>query len=130
MNKIQKQKGALLTMGIVSLVLAVLAIVGGVALIFNGAKMASNDGSNVGSILMVVFGAILCILFVVLLVLGIYGVFVATAIKATQGSVKQGNIAKEGGAVNMRKCDKCGTELKDGDAVCPNCGKKVEDMQK
>lgn len=129
MNKIQKQKGALLTMGIVSLVLAVLAIVGGVALIFNGAKTVSRDGSNVGSILMVVFGAIFCILFVVLFVFGIYGVFVASAEKATQGSIKEGNIAKDGGTVNMRKCDKCGTELKDDDTVCPNCGKKV-DMQK
>lgn len=129
MNSIQKQKGGLLFLGIGALVLSILSIAGGVALIVNGAKAVAEQVS-VGGIVMLVFGVILCILFVVGFIFATYSIFVGVALKATKGSIKQGNIAKEGGTVNMVKCDKCGTELKTGETACSNCGKKVEDMNK
>jgi RecJ-like exonuclease len=60
---------------------------------------------------------------------GIKFTWVGTALTATTGSVKQGNIAKDGGTVNMVKCDKCGTERKDGETVCSECGKTFEDKK-
>lgn len=123
MNKIEKQKGGLLGLGIASLIGSVIVIALGVVLIIGGALNLAENVPTAG-IIMLVFGGICCILFFATLIFGIYAVWVSVSLKATQGSIKEGNIAKEGGTVNMRKCDKCGTELKDGETVCSNCGKE------
>lgn len=123
MNSIQKQKGALIAVGVVLLVLAVLSGVFGVILIVSG---AGNITTTAG-IVKLVFGIILLLLTLVFVPTGVKCVWVGSALKATQGSIKQGNIAKEGGTVNMKKCDKCGTEIKEGETVCSNCGKPYKE---
>lgn len=119
MNSIQKQKGALIGVGIALIILSILSAVFGIILIVSG---SSNLGVASG-IIKLVFGIILVLLTFALCPAGIKCVWVGSALKATQGSIKQSNIAKEGGTVNMKKCDKCGTEIKDGETVCSNCGK-------
>lgn len=126
MNTIKKQKGALISFGILSFILAILSSVFGVILTIKGASTVSEGAG----IVKLVFGIILIIAFIPLVIFAIKATFVGFSLTATEGSIKQGNIAKQGGTVNMKKCDKCGTELKDGETECSNCGKKIEDIKK
>lgn len=128
MNTIQKQKGWLMGLGIGLMVLSIILICCGVPLLVGGIHAVSDaaNSSSAGGVVMIVFGALMCILFAPGLILGIYYLWVGGYLSATKGSIKQGNIAKEGGTVNMVKCDKCGTEIKAGETVCSNCGKPVE----
>ena len=122
MNTIKKQKNMLICLAIVLLLLGVGCAVFGVLMLIKG---IANAGDVTG-ILRIIFASLLLILFIMLTLIGIRWLWVGTALKATEGSIKEGNIAKEGGTMNMKKCDKCGTELKDGETVCSNCGKKFE----
>lgn len=126
MNKIQKQKGGLLVLGILSLIGSLLLIALGIVLLVSGIKTLASDGALVGGILKTVFGGLMVLLFFPAIGFGIYATWISLSLKATHGSIKEGNIAKEGGTVNMRKRDKCGTELKDGETVCSNCGKEFK----
>ena len=122
MNSIQKQKGALIGVGVVLLVLGALSVAFGVLLIISGISSISS----VSGILKLVFGIILALLFIAFVPTGVKCVWIGSSLKATTGSIKQGNIAKDGGTVNMKKCDKCGTEIKEGETACSNCGKIYE----
>ena len=122
MNSIQKQKGWLIGLSIAMLVLGVVALVVGVILLVSGILAIPE----LAGILKTVFGGILVLLGLVGIPVGIRWAWVGLVLKATKGSIKQGNIAKEGGTVNMKKCDKCGTERKEGEEVCSNCGKNFE----
>ena len=120
MNSIQKQKGWLVGLSVAAIIIGALMLVFGIILLVKGIPAIQE----VSGILKVVFGALLILLGLGAIPLGIRWAWVGLALKATQGSIKQGNIAKEGGTVNMIKCDKCGTELKNGETVCSNCGKQ------
>lgn len=122
MNSIQKQKGWLIALGVVLLVLATVSAVFGVILLVGGISKISESAG----VIKLIFGIILILVTVLFVPTGIKCVWVGSALKATQGSIKMGNIAKDGGTVNMKKCDKCGTEIKEGETVCSNCGKPYE----
>lgn len=124
MNKIQRQKGGLLLLGIIAFVVAVLFVVFGILLLVKGIGNVADGATLAVGIIEIVFGVIMCLLFFPAIIFAVYALSVTLALKATVGSLKMGNIAKEGGTINMKKCDKCGTELKDGENVCSNCGKK------
>lgn len=122
MNTIKKQKGALIGLGVFALVASILLIVFGVLLIVKGA----TNLEQTSGIVKLVVGIVMALISMPLCVCGIKMVWVGAYMTATTGSIKMGNIAKEGGTVNMKKCDKCGTELKDGETKCSNCGKLFE----
>ena len=122
MNKIEKQKRALIILGIVIIALSVLSLVFGIVLTVSGAK----DLSETINIIKLVFGILLILVSIPFGWASIKYIWVGAYLTATKGSIKEGNIAKEGGTVNMKKCDKCGTEIKDGETVCSNCGKAIE----
>ena len=122
MNSIQKQKRLLIGLGIGLIVIAVL-------LVFSGGYLTAKGAIDLGSvagIVKLVFGILMLVGFFPAIMGGIKFIWVGYSLVATMGSIKQGNIAKDGGTVNMKKCDKCGTELKDGQTECPECGKKFE----
>lgn len=123
MNTIQKQKGGLIGLSVFLLVIAALLLTFGVILTIKGAA-SLNETSG---IVKLVFGILMLVLSIPSCLLGIRFIWVGFALKATEGSIKMGNIAKDGGTVNMKKCDKCGTERKDGETECSNCGKVFED---
>ena len=123
MNSIKKQKSMLIGLGVLFVVISVLFLVFGILLTLTGIKNISNA---IG-IVKLVFGILMIILFVPAGWTGIKFIWVGSVLTATIGSIKQANIAKEGGTVNMKKCDKCGTEIKDGETECSNCGKPVKD---
>ena len=122
MNTIQKQKAWLIALGAIICAVSILLMVFGIILTVGGAK---NLSSTIG-IVKLVIGIIMTLASVPVLVTGIHYVWIGCAMTATKGSIKMGNIAKENGTINMKKCDKCGTELKDGETECLNCGKKFE----
>ena len=115
MNKIQKGKTGLMTMGILSLLLSVLSVVGSVLLIINS---VTNGVSVVG----LIFGILLALIFIPLFIIGVYFVWVGAVIVATQGSVAEDN--EGNGTMNATLCAKCGQKLTT-EAFCPNCGAKT-----
>ena len=123
MNTIKKQKGLLIGLGIFALVASILLLVFGILLTVKGA--GSTDTTK--GIVKLIFGIIMIVLTFPVGFVGIKYVWVGCYMTATEGSIKMGNIAKEGGTVNMKKCDKCGTERKEGETECSNCGKHFED---
>lgn len=125
MNKIQKQKGCLVALGVVAIVLGIGLLVGGIILLVSGIK-GVIDASSIGQILKIVFGIIMILLSVPVVWFGIKSTWVSSAVVATQGSIKEGNIAKEGGTINMVKCQNCGTEVIDGETVCRECGREIK----
>ena len=122
MNTIKKQKIMLIGLAIGLLVLGIGCAVLGILLLVKGIATAGD----VSGILRIVLSCLVLILFCLLVFIGVRWLWVGIALKATEGSIKEGNIAKEGGTVNIKKCGKCGTVLMDNEKVCPNCGKKFE----
>lgn len=125
-NSIEKQKGALLGLSIASIILGLVAIVVGIILIVSGATVVATKGLEGG--LKIGFGVLLVILFFPFEGFGLYSLFLGVSVKATKGSIKQGNIAMNG-TVNMLKCKNCGTEVEPGQAFCPKCGKSLSDKK-
>lgn len=122
MNKIQKQKGLLIGLGVAFIVISVLLLVFGIILTVNGA----NKLPETWGIVKLAIGVVMIIVSIPFGLGGIRGIWIGLYMTATKGSIKEGNIAKEGGTINMIKCDKCGTEIKDGETACSNCGKPFE----
>lgn len=123
MNKIQKQKEMLIAIGIILLALSIGLVVGGIVMLTAGIP-AIADNNLVNGVVLVVFGIVSLVLFLPALGIGIYCTWLGFYTSATKGSIKQGNIAKEGGTVNMQKCDRCGTEKAEGQTHCSECGKE------
>ena len=121
MNSIQKQKVLLIGLGVVFIVIAILLASFGGFLTATGAVSLNTTAG----IVKLVFGILMLLGFFPCVWAGIRFIWVGAVLIAVRGSIKMGNIAKEGGTVNMKKCDKCGTELKEGETECSNCGKKV-----
>lgn len=109
MNKIEKQKVALIIFGFICLVLGICSIVGAVAL-FTSARWYT-----------IILGILLVILFILLILLSVYFLWVGFAQVATKGNLMQGNITKNG-TVNAKLCSKCGNVLPEGAVCCPKCG--------
>ena len=122
MNSIQKQKVLLIGLGVVFIVIAMLLASFGGFLTATGAVSLNTTAG----IVKLVFGILMILGFFPSVWAGIRFIWVGAVLIAVRGSIKMGNIAKEGGTVNMKKCDKCGTELKEGETECSNCGKKIE----
>ena len=122
MNTIEKQKRALIILGVVIIALSVLSLIFGIILTVTGAKNLSETIN----IIKLVFGILLILVSIPFACASIKYIWVGAYLKATQGSIKEGNIAKEGGTVNMKKCDKCGTQIKEGETACSNCGKEIK----
>lgn len=126
MNRIKKNKGLLIGLGVACLVLFVAFIFLGVWLLVGGIKGVVTDASA-GNILKIVFGALLALLSIPCLIFGVQCTWIGGSLKATEGSIKEDNIPKQGGTVNMLKCDKCGTERSASDTQCKECGKVFEE---
>ena len=114
-NKIEKQKGVLLGFGILVLVLALGAIIGGIVLL---ATMANKEGATLA--LHIAFGILLILGSLFLIVVGVRIVWIGGALKATHGSISEENLAKEK-SPTTKVCPKCG-ELTLSHHVCSNCG--------
>ncbi|MGM9970321.1 MAG: zinc-ribbon domain-containing protein [Anaeroplasma sp.] len=125
-NSIVKQKRALIGLSIGSIILGIIALVVGIILIVSGATVVVDKHLEGG--LKIGFGILLIIGFLFFDIFGFYTLFIGSAIKATNGSIKQGNIPMNG-TVNMLKCKNCGSEVEYGQAFCPKCGKSLSDKK-
>ncbi len=119
MNKIRKNKSALIAIS-TALIVAGLAmfVVGIILAVKNIDKLISVTSGS--SIALIVVGVLLVILGVVAFAVGFTFLWTGLSLKATDGSIAQDNLAM--GTVNMTKCAKCGTELKSEAEYCPHCG--------
>lgn len=115
----------LMTFAILTIILSLALISGGIVLIVFGA----TSGETAKIIWMCLVGGVLAIIGLVLVAFSIIMFFTSTSmIKVEQGSVKDGNRAI--GTVNVVKCDKCGEELPDNATFCSKCGTPVERTKK
>ena len=125
-NSIEKQKHALVGISIAIAIISLIGVIGGIILIVCGAKTVMDEHLAGG--LKIGFGVALVLIGGYFLVLGIYMLLVGSAVKATKGSIAEGNIPKAG-TVNMIKCKNCGAEVKEGEAFCNVCGKSLSDKK-
>ena len=122
MNKIVRGKKGLIWVGIACFALAILGLVSGILILVSSAKSIAVAVS-VGNVFGVIGGIVLCLMSFGFIAAGIYFVWIGNAIKAINGSIKEGDLCK--GTVNMKKCPECGSEIADGDKVCGQCGESL-----
>lgn len=118
-NKIEKQRTALRAIGIVALALGFLGAVGGIIMTVFGIIGLVNSNNLVGDILLLVFGVLLLIGGVLAVVWAFTATWVGFSIKATQGSIAEGDLSK--GTVNGKKCPKCGCTNTPDATECTSC---------
>lgn len=117
-NIIEKRKGQLSFIGIISIALAVIAGVAGIILLIT---CANGEGI---SVIKLVFGIILAVIGLAGLIFGIFITWMASSVKATQGSIAEDNLGK--GTVNMHKCENCGAEVEAGKTICAKCEENLK----
>ncbi len=111
-NIIEKRKSQLTAIGAIILALGVIMAVVGVVLILT----SFNSGLN---IVKLVIGIVLAVLGLAALVAGVYLTWIASAVKATNGSIAEDILGK--GTVNMNKCENCGAQVEAGVKICAKC---------
>lgn len=117
MNKIQKGKAGLLSLGII------LIITGIVCGIF--AVICTTNGAVNNQWWLWIVAALLYVFALAGLIIGIVFTWTAASLKATKGSIAEDNLGI--GTVNMIKCSNCGNQLNATDKCCGNCGKELND---
>ena len=106
MNRIQKGKTGLIVLSIISILLGIGCLIGGVVMIVNGAKNGVNDGKLVTTILLIAFGSLVAIIGLPLVAFGVVYVWTGASLVATKGTVSETNEAAKGNTGN-KKCPKC-----------------------
>lgn len=124
MNAIEKKKSALIGLAITALVLGLLAIGGGIVLIIFGATNLLDSNVAPG-VIMLIIGILLVIAGGAGVLFGLRYIWVASAIKATKGSIAEENLAKTNQSDSTVKCPKCGCTNSKENANCSNCGEPL-----
>lgn len=115
-------KKQLTIVSIIIFVLAVVALVGGIALLVNGIKVHGVFSK----IWRIILACILVFFGVVCGYASIMAFFTSLdMLKNKNMNVKDGNRAV--GTLNVLKCDKCGHEVEEGAEFCKNCGASLSD---
>ena len=117
MNKIQKGKAGLLSLGII------LIITGIICGVF--AVICTTNGAINNQWWLYIIAAVLYVLALAGLIVGITFTWTASALKATKGSIAEDNLGI--GTVNMTKCTKCGNPVNPNDNSCGNCGNQLNE---
>ena len=110
MNIIEKRKGQLKFLGILIILIAIALAVTGIVLLAKSINIA--------------LGIILLVLSVLGLPFGVVFTWVASSVKATNGSIAEDNLGK--GTVNMHKCENCGAEVEAGKTICAKCEENLK----
>ena len=116
-NILEKRKSQLTAIGAIILALGVILAVVGVVLILTSFESGLN-------VVKLIFGIISAVLGLALLVLGVYLTWIASAVKATNGSIAEDILGK--GTVNMNKCENCGAQVDAGVKICVKCEENLK----
>lgn len=116
-NLIEKRKGQLTAIGAIAIALGVILAVVGLVL-----TLTSFEGNL--SVVKLIIGLILLVLGLAGLVLGVYLSWIASAVKATHGSIAEDNLGI--GTVNMNKCENCGAQVEAGVKICAKCEENLK----
>ena len=125
MNRIQKGKTGLIVLSIISILLGIGCLIGGVVMIVNGEKNGVNNGSLVTTILLIAFGSLVAIIGLPLVAFGVVYVWTGASLVGTKGTVSETNEAAKGNTGN-KKCPKCGATNTKDSTVCQVCGEPLE----
>ena len=118
MNIIEKRKSQLKFIGAIVLAISVILAVVGVVLL-----LTCGIGSDL-SVTKLVFGIILIVVGIDGIALGVSLTWVASAVKATKGSIAEDNLGH--GTANMHKCENCGAEVEQGKTICAKCEENLK----
>ena len=118
MNIIEKRKSQLKFIGAIILAFSVIIAVTGVVLI-----LTSGIGKDL-SVLKLIFGIILTVLGIAGIALGMSLTWIASAVKATKGSIAEDNLGF--GTENMHKCSNCGAKVEEGKTLCAECEENLK----
>ena len=122
MNSIEKGKHNLVSLSVIISLFSTILSALSIAMLIYGINNIKN--SQVVGIILIVVGAVFALTFLSGIAIGLIMLFTGKALVATKGSIREGNLAKNG-TVNMKKCANCGIEI-GNDEFCPNCGKSQE----
>lgn len=125
MNRAQKGKTGLIVLSIISILLGIGCLIGGIVMIINGAKNGMNDGKLVTTILLIAFGSIIAIVGLPLVAFGVVYIWTGASLIATKGTVSENNEVAKGNTGN-KKCSKCGATNTKDSTVCQVCGEPLE----
>lgn len=125
-NRIEKEKGFLIALSVIALILGLSAVVGGIVIIANNVASLTSTDTEVtsASIVSLVFSIILLFCGALLGAFGVRYLWIGLSIKATKGSVAQDNLSK--GTPNGKVCPKCGCTNTPDSTVCTSCGEKLD----
>lgn len=124
MNKIEKNKKTLRMLSIGFIIFGIISLIVGIVLTVLGGKGLGGSGSKTGAVIELIFGIILIVGGIAGALFGVIFVWTGSALKATQGSIAEDNLAK--GTVNMKKCVICGNEISGNEEFCPQCGNRTD----
>ena len=117
MNKIERGKRQLNGFGIALIILSISFFLMGIAGIIAGAVLKH------GYLVLIILGVLFVVLSLACVVYGIIFVWLNSALVATKGNLKEDNsIATK--TLGVKKCNKCGREIKNESNICENCGKE------
>ena len=117
MNKIERGKRQLNGFGIALIILSISFFLMGIAGIIAGAVLKH------GYLVLIILGVLFVVLSLACVVYGIIFVWLNSALVATKGNLKEDNsIATK--TLGIKKCNKCGREIKNESNICENCGKE------
>ena len=125
-NKIQKQKGVLVTLGIVEILIGILFVIFGIILVVHGIQGVTKDSNPnlVMDIIRIVGGAVMTLFGCSCTLYGGRTLWISLAVRATKGSIAETNIGK--GTVNGKKCPKCGCTNTPDSTKCTSCGADLD----
>ncbi len=125
MNKVKRNKKIYTIIAAVILVLGIGSLVGSIFTLIAGISKFGQENQLVSAIIVTIVGVLLVLLGGFLIVLGIYHLWIASALKATDGNIAEGNdLANK--TINAKKCPKCGCTNTPGVDVCQSCGTKLD----
>ena len=116
MNRIEKNKTALIVISIVSLLLGIGSVTGSVFLLISGFSDMK--------VVLIVLGFVIALLGLGLIIFGIYYLWIGCALKATKGSIAVDNSI----AMNRQNkiCPECGATNTPNVDTCQVCGAKLD----
>ncbi len=125
MNKVKRNKKIYTILSAIVLVLGVGALVGSVFTLISGISKFGVENGLVSAIIVTIVGVLLVVLGGFLVVLGIYHLWIASALVATNGNLTDGNdLANK--TLNSKKCPKCGCTNTGDVHTCQSCGEKLD----
>lgn len=127
-NILKKGKRQLILMSTIFLVLAIALAVVGIILAIQGYTAIGTETALGTIILKAGFGTLMTIFGLIFIAASVVMLWTGAAMKTNLGNTLDESIPK--GTLNMKKCQRCGREIKENEEFCGNCGAPLSSKKK